>query len=98
VAESTFTFRLDEELKREFARVADGQERTAAQLLRLLMRETVQRDADEAAHDRWFRAEVERAMAEAEDVSIPRRGHADIRTSWHDQRTALEARGPSRSG
>jgi predicted transcriptional regulator len=90
VAETTFTFRLDDDLKQEFARLAADQERTAAQLLRVLMREAVQRDADERAHDRWFRAEVQRALAEADDDAVRRPGHDEVRATWSEQRIALE--------
>jgi predicted transcriptional regulator len=97
VGETTFTFRLDDDLKREFARVAVGQERTAAQLLRVLMREAVQRDADERAHDRWFRGEVRRAMAEADDVDVSRLAHDEVRSTWREQRLALEGQEPAPS-
>jgi hypothetical protein len=43
VGESTFTFRVDEELKAAFAEVTASQERTAAQLLRALMKDVVHR-------------------------------------------------------
>jgi predicted transcriptional regulator len=95
VAETTFTFRLDDDLKQKFARMADDQDRTAAQLLRGLMREALQRDADERAHDRWFRAEVGRAMAEADDVAAPRLRHEEVRSRWREQRMTLEEHDPT---
>lgn len=97
MAESTFTFRLDEDLKRAFADVATAQDRTAAQLLRVLMRESVRRHADEQAHDQWFRAEVERSVAEAAERSVPRASHDEVRTSWQRQRAEIETQGKSRS-
>jgi predicted transcriptional regulator len=60
-----FTFRVDEELKSAFTRVAAAQERTAAQLLRVVMREAVQQWDESQAHDAWFRGEVEQALTEA---------------------------------
>jgi hypothetical protein len=50
------TFRVDDELKAAFAAVAAAQEHTAAQLLRLLMRDTVKQWQDAQAHDTWFRS------------------------------------------
>jgi predicted transcriptional regulator len=68
VAETTFTFRVDGELKEAFAQAAKKEDRTAAQLLRTLMREAVDGQRKEARdHDAWFRAEVEKALREADD-------------------------------
>jgi predicted transcriptional regulator len=58
MADSTFTFRVDEELKAAFAEIAAAQEHTAAQLLRVLMRDAVQRWHESQEHDTWFRSEV----------------------------------------
>ena len=41
--DTTFTFRLDDALKAAFAETARAEDRTAAQLLRVLMREAVGR-------------------------------------------------------
>lgn len=67
MGEATFTFRVDEELKSAFAELAKAQDRTAAQLLRTLMREAIRRRDEDAEYDRWFRAEVEQALREADD-------------------------------
>ncbi len=67
MADSTFTFRVDDELKAAFAQVAAAQERTAAQLLRVLMRDAVQRWHETQEHDAWSRGEVEQAVREAAD-------------------------------
>ena len=82
MAESTFTFRVDDELKAAFAEVAASQERTAAQLLRVLMKDAVHRDRELREHDRWFRREVERALGEAGDPAMPRLAHESVRSSW----------------
>lgn len=90
MAESTFTFRVDDELKAAFAEVAVGQERTAAQLLRVLMRDAVHRDRELREHDRWFRGEVDRALAEADAPTTRRLDHGSVRSSWQQQRAAIE--------
>lgn len=97
MADSTFTFRVDEELKEAFAAVAEREERTAAQLLRLLMRQAVQRREDATDHDRWFRAEVEQAVAEADDPDVHRVSHAELRSSWQQQTADLERRAAGRT-
>lgn len=92
MAESTFTFRVDEELKAAFAEVAANQERTAAQLLRVLMKDAVHRDRELREHDRWFRGEIEHAVTEADDPATARLAHESVRSSWQQQRAAIERR------
>jgi len=61
--ETTFTFRVDQELKKAFPETVRANDRPDSQLLRDFMREYVER----AAHDAWFRAEVEQSLKEADD-------------------------------
>ena len=96
VAESTFTFRVDEELKAAFAEVAASQERSAAQLLRVLMKDAVHRDRELREHDRWFRGEIEHAVTEADDPATARLAHESVRSSWQQQRAAIERRATGR--
>jgi predicted transcriptional regulator len=97
VADSTFTFRVDDELKAAFAEVAGAQDRTAAQLLRVLMREAVQRHHDVREHDAWFRDEVAQALREADDPAVVRVRNEDAWSSWRQQRAELERRGAGRT-
>ena len=90
MAGSTFTFRVDDELKAAFAEVAADQERTAAQLLRVLMKDAVHRDRELREHDRWFRSEMEHALDEADDPATPRLTHESVRSSWQQQRATIE--------
>lgn len=92
MTDSTFTFRVDEDLKAGFAAVADAQERNAAQLLRVLMRDAVRRFDEDQAHDAWFRDEIEQAVAEADDSTVRRVPHDRVISSWRQQRAALEQR------
>ena len=59
MTEATFTFRVDEALKSEFAQAAKAKDRTGAQLLRDFMRQYVERQQEVAVHDAWFRQEVQ---------------------------------------
>lgn len=97
MADSTFTFRVDDELKAAFTEVAGAQERTAAQLLRLLMRETVQRAAEEQEHEAWFRRQVVQAVAEANADTTHRVPHEQVRSDWQQQRAEIERRAAGRS-
>lgn len=63
--EATFTFRVDETLKREFADAAKARDRTGAQLLRDFMRDFVRQRQEAAEHDLWFRRQVQIGLDEA---------------------------------
>lgn len=91
--DATFTFRLDDRLKTDFAEVAKAQEHTAAQLLRVLMRAEVNRQREMAEHDAWFRAEVKRSLREAGDPKVARIPHEEVRAILRRER----ARSPARS-
>lgn len=89
MTETTFTFRLDDELKAAFAETARSQDRTAAQLLRVLMREAVQSSRARHDHDRWFVGEVEAALEEADDPRTEWVSNDQARADWADFRAAL---------
>ncbi len=59
MSEATFTFRVDETLKDQFATAAKGIDRTGAQLLRDFMRDFVRQQQEAVLHDAWFRHQVE---------------------------------------
>lgn len=65
MSDATFTFRVDEALKNEFAMAAKAQDRTGAQLLRDFMREYVQQQQEAAQHDAWFRRQVQAGLNSA---------------------------------
>ena len=65
MSEATFTFRVDEALKTEFSTAAKARDRSGAQLLRDFMREFVQQQQEAAAHDAWFRRQVQIGMDSA---------------------------------
>ncbi len=66
MSEATFTFRVDEALKNEFATAAKGRDRSSAQLLRDFMREYVQQQQEAAEHDAWFRRQVQTGLNSAD--------------------------------
>ena len=70
MSEATFTFRVDEALKSDFATAAKACDRTGAQLLRDYMRTFVQQQEQAAAHDKWLRQQVQVGLdaANAGDV------------------------------
>ena len=90
--DATFTLRLDDGLKTEFAEVAKAQDRTVAQLLRVLMRAEVNRQREMAEHDVWFRAEVEQSLREADESNLARIPHEEVRTTLRRERARLPSR------
>jgi len=65
MSETTFTFRVDEALKQQFAQVAKGHDRSGAQLLREFMRDYVLSQQQAAEYDAWFRQQVQAGITAA---------------------------------
>lgn len=95
--QTTFTFRVDDDLKAAFSESAKAQDRTSAQLLRVLMRDAIQRETEAHAHDDWFRGEVEQGMREADDPNVARVPHEDVRSNWRRQRAELVKRATAKT-
>ncbi|OLL57694.1 hypothetical protein AT246_07375, partial [Bartonella henselae] len=65
MAETTFTFRVDDVLKSEFSRAAKACDRSAAQLLRDYMRDIVKEQKEKIAHELWFQEQVQLGLNSA---------------------------------
>lgn len=65
MVKTTFTFRVDSGLKRDFIAAAKSLGRTGAQLLRSYMREIVRQQPESDRHDDWFRYEVQAGLNSA---------------------------------
>jgi predicted transcriptional regulator len=65
MSQATFTFRVDEALKNEFAMAAKARDRSGAQLLRDFMRDFVRQQEEAAEHDAWFRRQVQTGLDSA---------------------------------
>lgn len=91
MAETTFTFRVDQDLKDAFAEAAKAQDRTAAQLLRFLMRQAVDTQT-KSDYDKWFDTEIEAAIKEADDPNTEWVSHDEVRKDWEKQRASLVRR------
>jgi predicted transcriptional regulator len=72
--ETTFTFRVDQDLKNAFTEAARANDQPGSQLLRDFMREYVER----VDHDAWFRAEVEQSLKEAADPNVELIPHEEV--------------------
>jgi DNA-damage-inducible protein J len=62
VSETTFTFRVDSDLKERFAEAAKEHDRVGSQLLRDFMRSFITQRTDTAAYETWFRQQVQGAL------------------------------------
>jgi len=67
MADTNFTFRVDEDLKTEFTRAAKANDRPASILLRDFMRDYVNRNREASEYDAWVDAELEQRLREADD-------------------------------
>jgi predicted transcriptional regulator len=85
MSEATFTFRVDENLKDQFTTAAKGRDRTGAQLLRDFMRDFVKQQQETAAHDAWFRRQVQIGLdsANAGDVISAEEVEAEA-SAWRE--------------
>ncbi|RJT26182.1 ribbon-helix-helix protein, CopG family [Chakrabartia godavariana] len=89
MTDTTFTFRVDEDLKRAFVESAKVADRSAAQILRAAMRQFVAEQDAEAAAAGWLPAKLRRARA---DVAAGRiYDHADMKTRFARYRAAARA-------
>jgi predicted transcriptional regulator len=90
MSEATFTFRVDEALKTEFSTAAKARDRSGAQLLRDFMREFVQQQQEAAAHDAWFRRQVQMGLDSANAGNLV--PAAEVETRFAAKRAATRRR------
>src|SRR5262249_30964239 len=98
MAETNFTFRVDAELKAEFAEAAKANDRPASILLRDFMRDYVRRSREREEHDAWFRAEVEQGLREADDPATQWLRHEQVMDEMEALLKDRIARAPKRAG
>ncbi|HUB43678.1 MAG TPA: hypothetical protein VMB73_01715 [Acetobacteraceae bacterium] len=83
--ETTFTFRVDEDLKTAFTNAAKAHDRPGSQLLRDFMRDYVEK----AEYDAWFRAEVEAGLREARDPNTEWVTQEQMKAEWEVRKAEL---------
>ncbi len=86
MSQATFTFRVDGDLKDNFARIAKSMDRTGAQLLRDYMRNLVRRQKEVEEHDTWFREQVQTGLdaANAGDLISTEEVEAEA-AAWREE-------------
>ncbi|MCP1292734.1 MULTISPECIES: CopG family ribbon-helix-helix protein [unclassified Chromobacterium] len=90
MSETTFTFRVDESLKQEFAKIAKLRDRTGAQLLRDFMRDVVRENKEVAEYEQWFRHQVQQGLDQANSGELVEGDEVDAR--FAAKRAALRRR------
>ncbi len=85
MTETTFTFRVDEELKSAFSDLAKNQDRSAAQLLRGMMRDAIARKQEAEDHDAWFREQVEQGLREADNPNAVWIPNEEVLADWRER-------------
>ena len=86
MTQATFTFRVEEDLKKNFATIAKSMDRTGAQLLRDYMRDIVRQQTEKEEHDTWFREQVQVGLkaANSGDVISAEEVEAEA-VAWREQ-------------
>lgn len=90
MGQATFTFRVDGELKSNFASVAKSLDRTGAQLLRDYMRDIVRRQREAEEHDAWFREQVQIGLDSANAGKLM--SNEDVEARFSARRTETRRR------
>ena len=90
MTEATFTFRVEESLKKEFSSFAKDMDRSGAQLLRDFMRDFVKQQQEAASYDAWFQKQVQIGLDEANAGQlIP---NEDVKSRFEEKRASLLAK------
>lgn len=90
MSDATFTFRVDESLKADFANAAKAHDRTGAQLLRDFMRNYVAQQQEAQQYDAWLADKVEQSRASAEGSKLV--SATDVEARFSARRAATRAR------
>ncbi len=90
MSDATFTFRVDETLKNDFTEAAKARDRSGAQLLRDFMRDFIRQQQEAAAHDAWFRQQVQVGLDSANAGNLL--PAAEVEAKFAARRTATRRR------
>lgn len=87
-----FTLEIEAPLRDAFFAEASAIDRPAADVVRDLMRDFVDRQQAARDHDAWFRAEVEAGLREADDPAVVRIPNEVVEAEWVIERAKLLGR------
>ena len=90
MTEATFTFRVEESLKKEFSSFAKDMDRSGAQLLRDFMRDFVKQQQEAASYDAWYQKQVQIGLDEANAGQLM--SHEELKSRFEAKRESLLAK------
>ena len=87
MTEATFTFRVEESLKKEFSSFAKDMDRSGAQLLRDFMRDFVKQQQEAASYDAWYQKQVQIGLDEANAGQLV--PQEEVKSRFEEKRASL---------
>ena len=96
MGDATFTFRVDEGLKDQFATAAKSRDRTGAQLLRDFMRDFVKQQLETTEQDAWFHRQVQIGLDSANAGKLIPSAQVEAEFAAKRAATRLRLKSPSK--
>ena len=96
MGDATFTFRVDEGLKDQFATAAKSRDRTGAQLLRDFMRDFVKQQQETTEQDAWFHRQVQIGLDSANAGKLIPSAQVEAEFAAKRAATRLRLKSPSK--
>ena len=90
--EAVFTLKLEAELRDAFMLEAEATHRPASQIVRDFMRDFVKKQQDIRDYEAWVDAELDEAIARADDPNTKWYTHEEVQERMRLQRESLLAR------
>lgn len=87
--EAVFTLKLESDLRDAFMKEAAESHRPASQIVRDFMREFVKKQQEQRDYDAWLDADLDRAIAEADDPNTKWIPHEEVVANMERQRQSL---------
>ena len=90
MTEATFTFRVEESLKKEFSSFAKDMDRSGAQLLRDFMRDFMKQQQEAASYYAWYQKQVQIGLDEANAGQLV--PQEEVKSRFEEKRASLLAK------
>ena len=87
--ETTFTFRVEPDLKARFEQAARATDRPVAQVLRQFMRDFVKEQETQAAYDAWKDRLIDEALRQADDPNTKWVPHEEVVAQMEREKAEL---------
>ena len=87
--EAVFTLKLEADLRDAFMKEAAESHRPASQIVRDFMRDFVKKQQEQRDYDTWLEADLDRAIAEADDPNAKWIPHEEVVADIERQRQSF---------